>query len=281
MRNLFLFVWRNNFAFLFLLLEVLSFSLIFTYNNYPKAAYFRFSQEVNGRVHYVTSSISSYIHLRDINRQLAIENSILRSGGSGSWLKTDTISFWKNDTLYRQQYRFMQAGVVSNSVNKRNNFLMLNKGSNQGVKIDMGIMGPKGVVGIVVGVSQNFSTVMSVLHNASVVSAIVKKNEQLGSVTWEGGSYSRAKLNNISGQVKIAAGDTVVTSGFSLIYPKGICIGTIEKFKLNTDDNYYDITIKLSTDFNSLGHVYIVNNIYRKEQDALIEQEKKITQEKK
>lgn len=281
MRNLFQFVWRNHFVFLFLLLEVVSFSLIFTYNHYPEAVYFRFSQQVNGEMHRFTSNISSYIHLREENSRLAAENAILRSGSSGAWLKTDTVSFWKADTLYRQHYRFMPAEVVSNSVNKRNNFLMLNKGSKNGVKIDMGVIGPKGVVGIVVAVSSNFSTVMSALHNASVVSAVVKKNEQLGSVTWEGGSYAYAKLNNISGQVKIAKGDTVITSGFSLIYPKGIPIGTIEKFNLNTDDNYYDITIKLTTDFNSLNHVYVVNNIYREEQNALIEQQGKIPQEKK
>lgn len=281
MRNLFQFVWRNHFVFLFLLLEVVSFSLIVTYNHYPEAVYFRFSQQVNGRLHRVTSDLSSYVHLREANQQLAAENAILRSGSAGAWLKTDTASFWKGDTLYRQHYRFMPAGVISNSVSKRNNFIMLNKGASNGVKIDMGIIGPKGVVGIVVAVSSNFSTVMSVLHNASVVSAIVKKNEQLGSVTWEGGSYTYAKLNNISGQVKIAKGDTIITSGFSLIYPKGIPIGTIEKFSLNTDDNYYDITIKLATDFNSLNHVYIVNNIYREEQDKLIEQQTKMPQEKK
>lgn len=281
MRNLFQFVWRNHFVFLFLLLEVVSFSLIFTYNHYPETVYFRFSQQVNGELHRFTSNISSYIHLREENSRLAAENAILRSGSAGAWLKTDTSSFWKGDTLYRQHYRFMPAEVVSNTVNKRNNFLMLNKGSKNGVKIDMGVIGPKGVVGIVVAVSSNFSTVMSALHNASVVSAVVKKNEQLGSVTWEGGSYAYAKLNNISGQVKIAKGDTIITSGFSLIYPKGIPIGTIEKFSLNTDDNYYDITIKLTTDFNSLNHVYVVNNIYREEQNALTEQQGKIPQEKK
>jgi rod shape-determining protein MreC len=281
MRNLFQFVWRNHFVFLFLLLEVVSFSLIVTYNHYPEAVYFRFSQQVNGELHKLTSNMASYVHLREENNQLAAENAILRSGSAGAWLKTDTVSFWKTDTLYRQHYRFMPSGVVSNSVNKRNNFIMLNKGSKNGVKIDMGVIGPKGVVGIVVAVSSNFSTVMSALHNASVVSAVVKKNDQLGSVTWEGGNYAYAKLNNISGQVKIAKGDTIITSGFSLIYPKGIPIGTIEKFSLNTDDNYYDITIKLATDFNSLNHVYIVNNIYREEQNALIEQQSKIPQEKK
>ena len=281
MHNLIRFIGRNHFFFLFLLLELISFALIFSYNYYPGAWYFRVATSINGSIRSTSSQVTEYFGLRKANYELALENSILRSSLSESFLAVDTGVFWKNDTLYRQRYQYIVSKVVGNSVGSRNNFIMLNKGISGGVEIDMGVIGPSGVVGIVVAVSENFASVMPVLHSATVVSAKVKKNNQLASVIWEGISPHKASLINLPGKVKISQGDTVVTSGYSHIFPEGIPIGTIEKFNLNSDDSYYDVSLDLSTDFASLSYVYVVKNLLKDEQQALIQKQNSIIQEKK
>lgn len=281
MYNLFRFIGRNHFFFLFLFLELVSFGLIVTYNYYPGAVYFRFATNVNGKVREISGHMNSYLGLRKANQELAAENAILRSSARQSFLTADTHVYWHNDTLYTQRYKYITAKVVGNSVGRLNNFIMIDKGSCNGVGIDMGVIGPKGVVGIVVAVSENFSTVMPVLHSATVVSAKLKSNNQLASVTWDGVSQHKAQMVNLSGQVKVVAGDTVITSGYSLIFPEGIMVGTIARFNLNPDDSYYDITLNLSTDFGALSYVYVVQNLFRAEQEKLVQKQREIIQEKR
>jgi rod shape-determining protein MreC len=281
MYNLFRFIGRNHFFFLFLLLEIISFGLIVTYNYYPAAVYFKWSTAVNGKVRETTAHFHSYLGLRKANLELATENAILRSASRQSFLAADTHVYQKHDTLYAQRYKYITARVVGNSVGLLNNFIMIDKGSRSGVGIDMGVTGPRGVVGIVVAVSENFSTVMPVLHSATVISAKLKSNNQLASVTWDGASQHKAQMVNLSGQVKIVPGDTVITSGYSLIFPEGIMVGTIERFNLNPDDSYYDITLNLSTDFGALSYVYVVQNLFREEQEKLLQKQKEIIQGKR
>lgn len=279
MRNLFLFIWRHYFYFLALLLEVIAFVLIVQYNQYPGAAIFKISSEINGSVKQAQQDVASYFKLRRTNQLLATENAILRTLSTNAFMLTDTGSFWVNDTLYRQKYRYIPARVGGNSVNQRNNFMIIEKGSGSGIRKDMGVITSTGIAGIVVGVSPNFSSVMSVLHSATVISAKLKKNNQLGSIVWKGGSYSKANLLNIPVHLEIQKGDTVITSGFSHIFPEGIMIGTIQDFKYSEGD-YYDISIKLSVDFNNLSYVYVVENLFRNEQEELIKMQSTIIQAK-
>lgn len=277
MLNLFRFIARYHFFFLFLLLEVISLTLYFSYNYFPQAYYFRMATSVHGAIRGRIAAINQYFSLKSANQQLAVENALLRSGSRDAFLLVDTHSFWKKDTLYLQQYKYTPARVVANSIGRRNNFIMINKGTFSGVKPDMGVIGPQGVVGIVVAASEHFASVMSLLHSATTISVKLKKNNEMASVIWEGGDPEKASLINLSSQVKISKGDTVITSGYSLIFPEGIMVGTIDEFEMNPDDNFYSATIRLSTRFSSLSYVYVVQNLLKKEQQGLVEKQNQIT----
>ncbi|MGC8864144.1 MAG: rod shape-determining protein MreC [Bacteroidales bacterium] len=276
MLNLFRFIARYHFFFLFLLLEAISLALYFSYNYFPQAYYFRMATSVHGAIREQIANIDQYFSLKRTNEQLAIENAILRSGSQNSFLQIDTQSFWKKDTLYLQQFKYTPARVVANSIGRRNNFIMIDKGTFSGVMPDMGVIGPQGVVGIVVAASEHFASVMSMLHSASTISVKLKKNNEMASVIWEGKDPNKASLINLSSQVKINKGDTIITSGYSLIFPEGIMVGTIDEFEMNPDDIFYSATIRLSTRFSNLSYVYVVQNLLKNEQQSLVEKQNQI-----
>lgn len=270
MRNLIIFIGKHHFVLLFIILEIIAFSLIINNSYYQQTVFLNATNSITGKIYKTVDDITSYFSLKKTNQLLAEENAKLRTVTPGSYIKTTDSVFVNNDTLYRQQYMFIEAKVIKNSYNKRNNYLMLNKGYGQGVKKDMAVITSNGIVGIVNEVSRNFSSVMSVLHKDTKISAMVKKNQYKGTVVWEENDYKTGNLNDIEPHVKIAVGDTIVTSGNSHIFPEGIMIGTIKRFTMKPGDNFYLIKLNFSTDFNRLEYVYIVKNFYREEQEKLL-----------
>ena len=269
MRNLFDFLVRQYFFFLFIILEVICFIIIVQNNYYQRSSFVNSSNEISGELLSTVNNISQYFSLKDANRKLSEENARLLSESKKYYLKTDNRIFTYDDTLYRQQYQYVSAKVVKNTTGKRNNYLTLNKGSNQGITKDMGVITSTGIVGIVKEVSANFSSVISVLHKESKISAKVKKNGHLGTVIWTGGDYSYGELIDIPTHVKPVIGDTIITSGYSTSFPEGVMIGTISDFKIVKGDNFYTITIKFSTDFNNISYAYVIKNIMKDELDKL------------
>jgi rod shape-determining protein MreC len=177
------------------------------------------------------------------------------------------------DTLDEETtYEFIQARIVNNSVNKQYNYVTLNKGRRDGVMPDMGIIGSGGVVvGVVTNVTEHYSSGPSILNRRWFVSSKIKKNNYFGRLAWDGYDYQRAKLNEIPFHVELAVGDTIVTSGYSSIFPEGFLIGTIEEFNHSSGANFYEIIIRLSTDFKTLSHVELVKNNFIEEQTELEE----------
>jgi rod shape-determining protein MreC len=148
---------------------------------------------------------------------------------------------------------------------------MLNKGSADGVSKDMAVISSRGIVGIIRDVSKNFSSVISVLHKDTRISAKIKKNNYVGTLIWKGMDYRTAYLMDIPTHVKLNLGDTVITSGFSYIFPEGVVVGVIKNFNILEGDNFYTIKLSFSEDYNKLDHVYIVNNLMKSEQEQLEE----------
>ena len=181
----------------------------------------------------------------------------------------DTNTFFMNDSLYQRQYKYITASVLTNTVNKRNNFIMLNKGRTQGIENHMGVIIGNRIVGQVVSVSEHFSWVMSMLNKDSRVSGKFSKNNQLVNVEWNGENYRLGDVREIPKHVVIGKGDTIVTSGNSDIFPEGLLIGTIRDFRIAQDENFNTATILFSTDFNSLSHVEVVIDLMRKEKEEL------------
>ena len=177
MRNILAFIVRFHFLLLFILLEVVALAMLVNSTYFQQSAILNTGNAITGKFYTSASNITGYLKLRRTNELLSIENAILRQGSDISFLKSDTNTFWKNDTLYRQQYNYIVARVIHNTVGKRNNYIMLDKGRRFGVEEDMAVITPNGVAGTVVSVSENFAWVMSVLNKHTRISARIRKND--------------------------------------------------------------------------------------------------------
>lgn len=266
MRHIFAFIWKYNFIFLFLLLEVLSLIVIANRSFYHRSVLSNLTDGFTGRIFSAWSGVTSYFSLKKENEMLARENARLLGMVTERQTTTDTSTFYVSDTAFAQQYTYMVARVISNSSGRRDNYIMINKGSNHGVKADMAVINPEGIVGTVVNVSPNFSWVMSLLNKYSKISARIDRINQMGTVVWEGGNPSVGTLHDIPAHVKVLPGDTISTSGFSHIFPEGIMIGTVEEIGIDEGSHFYTINFRFSADLNGLYNVYVVNNLYREEQ---------------
>jgi len=272
MRNIFVFIWRNHFVFLFLLLESLALSMLIQNNNHQRAGFINSANIVSGNILNIYNSITEYFFLKQTNEKLAAENAALKKYSVNSFFKYDLQVFNISDTVFRQQYTYRTAKVVNKSVNKRNNYLTLNRGKLQGIEKDMAVITPDGVAGIVKDVSENFSTVISMLHVNSKISAQIKGNNYFGSVVWNGNDDSYVDLTDIPSHVKLHKGDTVVTTSYSAIFPEGIVVGTIDEFNLEAGNNFYNIRIKPGVDFRNVSNVYVIGNLLKNEQINLEEE---------
>jgi rod shape-determining protein MreC len=269
MRNLLAFIVRYHFLLIFVILESIALVLLVNSTYYQRSMLQSAGNSISGRFYASVSNISEYFKLRRTNELLATENVILRQMKGISFIKTDTSSFWVKDTLYKQQYRYIVARVINNTVGKRNNYIMLNKGKRHGVNKDMAVITSNGVVGTVVNVSDNFAWVMSLLNKQTRLSGRIKKNNQMGTIVWNGIDHRYGTLMDIPAHVKIAKGDTIVSSGFSYIFPANLMLGTIEDFRVEQGEHFYVIPFKFSVDFNGLDYVYVVNNLMKEEQEQL------------
>jgi len=269
MRYLLYFFRKHYFYFLFLLLEVLSLVLVFNFNEYQNNALSQLSSNITGSVLTLSSNISEYFSLKRTNKILAEDNASLHSYLKGAFYRADTHSYYHRDTLYKLEYKYISAKVISNSTNKRNNFLMLNKGTLHGIENHSGVIIGNRIVGQIVSVSQHFCWVMSVLNKDTKISGKFRKNGQLVNIEWGGGTYRRGEVKEIPKHVVIEKGDTIITSGNSDVFPEGLIIGTIDDYTIAQDENFNNATLLFSTDFNSLSYVEVVIDMMRQEKDAL------------
>jgi rod shape-determining protein MreC len=218
-------------------------------------------------------SFKGYIGLKEANRKLAEENAYLRSLLPSSYIM-DAPQMNVTDTMRHQQYAYIPARVISGTFFLRNNYMLLDKGSDSGIKPEMGVITAKGVIGIVKDVSKHYCSVMSFLHTKSAVSARIKKNSYIGPLLWDGHHPLYATLSDIPRHVVINKGDTIETSSYSSIYPEGIPIGVIEETKLDTDkgSNFFISKVRLLEDFQKLSYVYVVNYLFKQERNKLEEE---------
>jgi rod shape-determining protein MreC len=264
MRNLLKLLYAYHFLILFIFLEVFSVLFIIKGSNFHRAKFIAASRSFTGGIYNRVNKINSYLSLKEANEILVTENTILRNK-LASYNKIvsqnkDTIA----DSLYNQQYTYQYAKVVNNSVNKLYNYITINKGSRHGLKPDMGVITENGIVGFVKGVSENFSTIISVLNSDFKGSAKIKKNNYYGRLEWNGSNPEYCQLYDITFHVPVQKGDTLVTTGFTSYFPEGILVGTIDDFDVK--GNFYKIKVKLSNDFRKLDYVIVVDDIMKLEQ---------------
>ncbi|MCK9640762.1 MAG: rod shape-determining protein MreC [Prolixibacteraceae bacterium] len=272
MRNLFRLILRYHYIFLFLILEIFSLSMVVTYNNYQQAKFLTSSNGISGYFFENFIGVFQVFDLKKANTELAEENAQLRTAlqhyqlrginnSRQSYLaERNPLITMTRDSLNKIVYFFTTARVINNSINQRHNFLTINKGRIQGVKTNMGVVSAGRVVGLVMNVGDNYSTVISILNERWKLSAKIKRNDFFGSLSWNGKNYRKVQLNEIPYHVPVQNGDTVVTTGFSSSFPEGLEIGIVSEFTLGSGSNFYTIDVDLAVDFKSIVQVALVEN---------------------
>jgi rod shape-determining protein MreC len=242
---------------------------MFVNNRYHNVYAFNTSNKFVAQILGYRNQFDEYIHLKDVNKSLALENAQLKKMVFSGKIPVDSSINSRTDTLYKTRYHVTIAKVINNSTSEKQNYLTINKGILDNVGVDMGVIGPNGVIGKIKSCSDHYSTVYSVLHVGNSISAKIKRTSTEGSLVWDGSDPEMVTLKNIPRHIKVLKNDTILTSSYSDIYPEGIIIGKVVDFKLKGEEAFYRIKVKLSNDFSSLGYVYVVNNILRQEKDSL------------
>lgn len=266
MKNFLRFLLQHSFVVLFVLIELLSLLLVVTGNPYHKASYVSSARRVSGFFYDQFNTFTQFFTLEQANRKLAEENAFLRSRLPGNFQLSNDYMRMVTDSLTNQQYVYRAARVINNSVNKPYNFITLDRGRAHGIKPEMGVVCPEGVVGIVRDVSPNYATVVSLLNQRLKLSAKIKDTGYFGSIEWDGRSSRYVNLAEVPLHAVVKQGDLVVTSGHSAIFPEGIPLGTVEEVEYIEGDSYYQIKVLLSVDFNKLSYIEAIENRNRSEQ---------------
>ena len=262
MNNLLRFLKIYQFLLLFLIIESFSIFLLLYNNSFQSHITIKYATQYTGVLENYSNFLFNYVKLKEKNKYLADENAKLHSLINQKTYYNDSIIITDKRFIYEP------AKVINNSINKRNNFITINKGEKNGVKKGMGVVTNNGVVGIVHSVSENYAIVISLLHRESALSVKIKRNNHNGILKWNGLNYKVFNVNNFPSHIQIETGDTIVTNTHSLIFPEGINIGEIYNFKKN-NDGYYKTEIILFEDFNKLNFVYVVNSKDNIEQEIL------------
>ncbi|MEO7961377.1 MAG: rod shape-determining protein MreC [Ginsengibacter sp.] len=260
----------------------ISLFMLFRYNRFHNAVYSGIANEFSGRINKQYNTIEYYFQLKKTNDSLVKANEKLYNRLKSDFDMADTSSALAVDTLridsltQVRRFMYMQAKVVGNSVAAQNNFIQLHRGADQDVTGDLGVIDiNNSVVGTTMDVSKNFSVVMSLLNVQSNVSAKLKKSGETGSVVWDGKETNVVMLKDISKVVKVAKGDTVITSGFSEKFPYGLMIGTVTDVVNDKSLSHYIIKVKTSANFYNLQYVYVINNLQKDEARELLNKVKK------
>lgn len=279
MRNVILFIRRFFTFFMFLVLQGISIAILVKYSKSHEVVFADVANEVTGKVNKQYNTVEYYFHLKDANDRLNAENARLRNELKSSFEGPDSLKESKLDSLLKdsthsgqvRHFTYLPAKVINNSVTQENNYITLYRGRNQGIRENMPVIGPDGIVGKVIMVSDNFSRVMSILNHKSSVNAMLKKGFYNGILDWDGKSPSYITLKGVPKSAEVKRGDTVLTSNISeqLSFPPGLMVGTVSGFTPDPSSNFHIIQVKLATNFYSLQYAYLIENSAWEEQRKL------------
>ena len=258
------FIVRHRNFILYGFLLTVAIALTIQSHSYHRSLFLNSSNWVFGSIYQGADRFSSYFGLRRQNALLVAENQRLRdllfNQGDSVPALSDSV---------RHPYGIATARVIKNSYANPKNYITINKGARAGLRPDMAVITPSGILGIVENTSERFAIVQSILNKNSNINAKIKGTEQFGSLVWDGREHNMVQLIDIPRMANMNMGDTIVTGGMSSIFPGGIPIGTIKSYDLNNSNSLYTIQVALFTDMTDLRHVYIVDNADREEIEAL------------
>ncbi|MCE2495963.1 MAG: rod shape-determining protein MreC [Flavobacteriales bacterium] len=269
MRSILIFLYRYHITLTFIGLELLALVLIARNHSFHGSVFWNGATQVTGRLYASVDYWREYFHLRKSNNLLVEDNAELYSRLPEAEFDHHIKRVLRTDSTREQQYQFFGGKVVNATYNKRNNYITINRGLRHGVRPRMGVFNTKGVVGIVKSASKHYSVVLPILHRDVMISAKFQGSDHFGILQWNGQDHRFVKLRDIPVHAKFERGDTIITNGFSNIFPEGIPLGTIANAELVPSTNYYDITVELATDFGQLRYVYLIENKLKWERDSL------------
>jgi rod shape-determining protein MreC len=271
------FLLRYGNLILFLFLEGIALYMVGNYNTKQNAIYQSSANLVSGVIYENFSSVRKFLSMQEIADSLARENAELRTqleaskyavqpqtGNVKLPLDTSTV---RPDTAQQkdvmQQFNYIAAEVVKNSIAMDDNYLTINRGSLHGVQPDMGVITSDGIVGIVRNVTPHFAQVMSLLNSKTKISAMIKRNRYFGSLRWrvEGRNPKQMMLTEVPKHADVVRGDTIITSGFSEVFPGELRVGVVSDFRIENGTNFYTMDVNLWTDMANVRYVYVVNNL--------------------
>jgi len=241
---------------------LLTISLGFTIqsHSFHQSRFFNSSNWITGNIYNASHGVASYFELQKENRALVEDNERLRR-----LLFNKTITDSVNIDSVQLTYTVTPAKIIKNSYADHRNYITIDKGELDSVKIDMGVITDHGILGIIENTSNKFATVQSILNEKSNINAKIKNTDHFGSLVWNANNYNIVQLVDIPRLVPLLVGDTIVTGAMSSIFPEGIPIGTINKFNLDNSENFYTIDVALFNDMTNIKNVYVVSNANRKE----------------
>ena len=275
MHNLVEFLAKYNHWFLFIVLEVISMVLLFQFNNYQGSVWFTSANAVAGKVYEADAQVKSYFNLSTVNaeltqRNLQLEQQVKFLEESLLDKTADSLTMANRQMQYLSQFGLVPAKVISNSLDKTDNLITIDKGSADGIHKDMGVACGNGVVGVVYLVSEHYSIVIPVLNSQSNISCTIQKRGYFGYLRWKGGSSDIAYVEDIPRHAHFSKHDKVVTSGYSSIFPPGIMVGEIQQVYNSKDGLSYRLKVKLSVDFGKLRDVCVINDKAMEERIELL-----------
>ena len=268
MKEIIKLILKYHFTIIFILLEIVSFSLIIRHNEYQRAIFSQHASTLFGNISSTITSIKDYFRLKEMNESLANENILLKNRLEEYEFLRDTIihGMVVQDSI--PVYEYIGAKQVNATYNRTKNYITLNQGRKNGLQKEMAVCTPEGIVGLIQDLSDHFAVVIPLNNVDSRISAKIKKNNYYGSLQWDGNDYAYSYLNDIPYHVEVNAGDTIVTSGLSKIFPEGIVVGYVESVDKETA-NFLKIKVKLAVDFKRINHVYVILNNKKNEQTSL------------
>ena len=268
MKEIIKLILKYHFTIIFILLEIVSFSLIILHNEYQRAIFSESASTLFGNISSTITSIKDYFRLKEINESLAKENILLKN-------RLEAYEFLQDTIIQRTVvegsipvYEYIGAKQVNATYNRTKNYITLNRGRKNGLQKEMAVCTPEGIVGLIQDLSDHFAVVIPLINVDARISAKIKKNNYYGSLQWDGNDYAYSYLNDIPYHVEVNAGDTIVTSGLSKIFPEGIVVGYVESVDKVTA-NFLKIKVKLAVDFKRINHVYVILNNKKNEQTSL------------
>ncbi|MEZ4805355.1 MAG: rod shape-determining protein MreC [Bacteroidia bacterium] len=267
MNSIFKYLKSKLHVLLFLFLEILCVISIYKFNSHQSAFYYSHTRKLSSKFHEVNSSIFDYFGLFNQNQALFNENIELRRKLKSNYVAESKGTFEVNDTVFKQRYKYLPAQVITNSTNRQNNLLTINRGSSSGIEKGLGVFCSEGVVGIIVEVSDNYSIATSILNTNQfvIVPKILELNYQKGKIVWDGKDPNFLFLEEINKYEPLKKDYHLVTSSYSKFFPENIPIGTIESVEAKNSETFFDVKVKTAVNYGKIKTVYIVFDLFREE----------------